>query len=97
MPGIEIQGGDSNLGAPDSQPRKVWFTGYANDETTQGTSVPVLGGVVITLAHGASLIRSGGQASADACPLSLFNVSFHNLSFHNKRVGTNPQYPRWIL
>lgn len=29
-----------------SAPRRVWFTGYANDESTQLTSAPVIGGVV---------------------------------------------------
>lgn len=72
MPGIEIQGGDSNLGAPDSQARKVWFTGYANDESTQGTSVPVIGGVVCFSEAGGFKGRGKDVVKPETAVLGLF-------------------------
>lgn len=47
MPGNEIQGGDSNLSAPDSGERQVWFTGYKNDETTALARSSSNGGLTI--------------------------------------------------
>lgn len=69
MPNNEAQG----QGAPDSGCRFVYFTGYANDESTQATSAPVIGGVVCFTEAGG--IKARGVDVAKPATAILMNFA----------------------